>query len=155
MSMNEAELGRALLNVSAAGLGGVPDARQLTWKILERDRRRVRLLAGVTVLLWLLAAAAVVALLGLYFVQIVPHEAMLMREVGKAGNKFDGAHVAHTVAMSKGAALITGALAVLALAALFTVALVLASRRATLRQINASLTEISEQLRQLRAEGGR
>ena len=36
------------------------------------------------------------------------------------------------------------------MAALSTVLLVLASRRATLRQINASLLEISEQLKQLR-----
>jgi hypothetical protein len=40
-------------------------------------------------------------------------------------------------------------LAILALAALGTFLLVLASRRATLRQVNASLALISEQLRQL------
>jgi hypothetical protein len=36
------------------------------------------------------------------------------------------------------------------LAAICTVLLILLSRRATLRQINASLLEISEQLKQLR-----
>jgi Flp pilus assembly protein TadB len=38
----------------------------------------------------------------------------------------------------------------LLLAALFTILLVFSSRRATLRQINISLMEISEQLKQLR-----
>ena len=45
---------------------------------------------------------------------------------------------------------ITASIGVLALAAGSTVFLVLASRRATLRQINASLLEISEQLKALR-----
>ena len=40
--------------------------------------------------------------------------------------------------------------AALALAAICTVRLVFASRRATLRQLNASLIEIAEQLKQLR-----
>ena len=42
------------------------------------------------------------------------------------------------------------AVAVLTLATLCTVLLLFASRRATLRQVNASLVEISEQLKQLR-----
>jgi hypothetical protein len=42
----------------------------------------------------------------------------------------------------------------LLLAALGTVWLVFSSRRATLNQINLSLAEISEQLRQLRPPGG-
>jgi hypothetical protein len=45
---------------------------------------------------------------------------------------------------------ITASVGVLALAAGSTVLLVLSTRRATLRQINASLLEISEQLKQLR-----
>jgi hypothetical protein len=47
---------------------------------------------------------------------------------------------------------ITVSVGVLALAAGSTVFLVLASRRATLRQINASLLEISEQLKALRKQ---
>jgi type II secretory pathway pseudopilin PulG len=45
---------------------------------------------------------------------------------------------------------VAGAIVSLLLAALFTVLLVFSSRRATLRQINVSLMEISEQLKQLR-----
>jgi hypothetical protein len=43
---------------------------------------------------------------------------------------------------------------VMAVAALCTVLLILASRRATLRQVNASLLVISEQLRQARGRLG-
>jgi hypothetical protein len=46
--------------------------------------------------------------------------------------------------------LISFSVAVLALAALGTVLLIFASRRATLRQVNASLMVIGEQLKQLR-----
>jgi hypothetical protein len=45
---------------------------------------------------------------------------------------------------------IAGSVAALFLAALCTVLLVITSRRATLRQINLSLMELSEQLKQLR-----
>jgi hypothetical protein len=45
---------------------------------------------------------------------------------------------------------VTCSVGILAFAALSTVFLVMASRRATLRQVNASLLEISEQLKALR-----
>jgi len=47
--MTEPELRQALLWLDAANLAGLPDARQLTWMVLQRDQRRVRRLAGVTV----------------------------------------------------------------------------------------------------------
>jgi hypothetical protein len=49
-----------------------------------------------------------------------------------------------------GRLLVLGCIISLLLAAICTVLLTLLSRRATLRQINASLLEISEQLKQLR-----
>jgi hypothetical protein len=54
------------------------------------------------------------------------------------------------LAFEKGTLLIAFSVAILALAAFGTVLLNHASRRATLRQINASLLEISEQLKHLR-----
>jgi hypothetical protein len=45
---------------------------------------------------------------------------------------------------------VTVSVGILAMAALATILLVLATRRATLRQINASLLEISQQLKELR-----
>ena len=54
------------------------------------------------------------------------------------------------IAFKMGSVFITLAVGALTLAALCTTLLVLASRRATLRQVNANLVEISEQLKQLR-----
>jgi hypothetical protein len=59
------------------------------------------------------------------------------------------------VGFQKGTLLIAFSVAVLAVAALCTVLLLSASRRATLRQLNAGLLEVAEQLRRLRqAPGG-
>ena len=58
----------------------------------------------------------------------------------------------HLVAFYKGTLHIAFAVGALSLAAIFTVLLIFSSRRATLRQVNASLIEIAAQLKQLRAE---
>ena len=50
--MGEKELGRALLQLDSEHLTGNSDTRQQTWKILERDRRRVWWLTAITVALW-------------------------------------------------------------------------------------------------------
>jgi hypothetical protein len=55
------------------------------------------------------------------------------------------------MAVTMGAAILAATVGVLALACLGTVLLVFASRRATLRQIQASLADISAQLAELRA----
>jgi hypothetical protein len=154
--VNEKDLGRALLRLDAAELGGVPDARQLTWRIIERDRQRVRLLTAATVGVWLLATALVLAgLVGYGF--LMPEQAKLLREID-AGEltpaQREQAQRALLVGFQKGTLLIAFSVAVLALAALGTVLLLLASRRATLRQVNASLLEIAEQLQRLRPAAG-
>ena len=48
--MNERELGKALLKLDAAILGGAPDTHQSAWRIIERDRRVMRLFAALTIL---------------------------------------------------------------------------------------------------------
>jgi hypothetical protein len=55
--------------------------------------------------------------------------------------------------MEKTTAVVAISVAVLALAALGTVFLVFASRAATIRQVNATLVEISEQLKRLQQGG--
>jgi hypothetical protein len=150
--VNEKDLGRALLRLGAAELGGVPDTRQMTWQIIERDRQRVRLLTALTVGVWLLATVFVLAgLVGYGF--LMPEQAKLLREI-EAGEltpaQRDQAQRALLVGFQKGTLLIAFSVAVLALTTLGTVLLLFASRRATLRQVNASLMEIAEQLRRLR-----
>jgi hypothetical protein len=151
--MSEKELGRDLLKLDAATLAAVPDARQQTWNILARDRRRVRVLTGMTVCVWLLAALLVLGgLIG--FGLIFPMQAKLMTEMqeGKlTPAQREGTQLTILMGFQKGTLLIAFSVAVMSLTAVCTVFLILASRRATLRQVNASLIEISEQLKQLRS----
>ena len=163
--MSDKDLGKALLQLNSLDLAGVGNARQQTWQVLERDRRRVRLWTGVTVGLWLLAMLWVVFVL-VTFGLLMPMQAKLLQDPDKADERFKddpekakaAARMREPVVMNlilqKLVVNVTAALAVLSLAALATVFLVLASRRATLRQVNASLLEISEQLRLLRQVPG-
>jgi hypothetical protein len=61
----------------------------------------------------------------------------------------------HDLGLMKGTLLIAFSIAALTLAAICTVLLNLTTRRATLRQINASLLEISDQLKELRSSATR
>src|SRR5688572_24564338 len=151
--MSETDLGRALLKLDAAGLAGVPDARRQTWAVLERDRRRVRLLTAMTLAVWLLAVGLVVWVL-IAFGLLMPKHAKLMKDVHEGRiteavrEQVQGTHM-QMFAMTT--VTVAFAVGVLALAALCTVVLLIASRRATLRQVNASLVEIAEQLKRLAA----
>src|SRR5262249_12743277 len=86
--MNEKDLGKALLDLDAVTGSLAPDPRVLTARILERDRRRVRLLTWLAVGSWVLAAALVVFLLvmfGLLFPKMAQAhaEAKAMAELQK------------------------------------------------------------------------
>jgi hypothetical protein len=150
--MSEQDLRKALLRLDATQIAGVPDARQETWKVLEHDRRRVRLLTVLTVLTWLFAAVLVgIGLVGYGFT--FPQQALLMRNIeeGKlTPAERDQVQRLVLVAFQKGTLLIALSVGIMAVAALITVLLILASRRAMLRHINAALVEIGEQLKQLR-----
>jgi hypothetical protein len=143
--MTEKELGRALLNLDMAPSPPVTDPRQLTRNILERDRRRVRLLAVLATLFWFLTAAGIVCVCPFYVVIVAPR--LRAYQVGGAhldNDWSDWARVGDWAAYW-----ILGCIISLLLAATCTVLLILVSRRATLRQINANLVGISEQLKQL------
>jgi hypothetical protein len=152
--MSEKELGRALLHLDA-GLAGLLDVKEMTRRVLERDRRRVWWLTALTVALWLVALGMV---LGVFvaFGLLFPKQAKLVQDIeqGKIDPALrDRMHLKNQVVGNMINLLMAGSVGVLGLAALGTVLLVVASRRATLRQVSASLLEISEQLKRLR-EGG-
>jgi hypothetical protein len=150
--MSEHELRKALLRLDAMDLAGMVDARVQTWAVLERDRLRVRRLTALTVAVWVFAGLLILGGLVSYGF-IMPMQALLAQqaEEGKATPaQREEAQRQVLVAFMKGTLLIAFSVAVMAVAALTTVLLILASRRATLRQVNASLVEISEQLKQLR-----
>src|SRR5262249_10562549 len=147
--MTDKDLGETLLRLDAAQLAGErPDLRQQTAQILERDRRRLRWLTVVTVLVWL--SATVLIFTGLVaFGLLMPLRADLREEqMAKRLPAEERERLEKELPMAFHMANVPIAYSVAALtvAALCTVLLLSASRRATLRQVNANLIEISEQL---------
>lgn len=154
--MGEKDLGRSLLNLGATGLSGIPDVRQQTWTILDRDRRRVRFLTGLTLAVWLLSTALIWVVLvkfGLLFPQMAKLQMDAERGLLTAAQQAQMKD-ALLLGFQKGTLVIAFSVAVLGLAAFCSVLLNLASRRATLRQINASLVEIAAQLKGAQPGGG-
>jgi ABC-type Fe3+ transport system permease subunit len=162
MAKNERDLGDALLKFDAAGMAAVPDAKQQTERILRRDRRRLRWWTVLTIVAWLPAVIFILAVLvelGLLF----PLQAKLVkiREEQKAGVAKPGDEYVHNgrklnlpqlerdtdTAFKKLNVLTVLSVLALSFATLFSLILISSSRRATLRQINASLLEISQQLK--------
>lgn len=158
------------------------DARKTAEKVLQRDRKRIRRLAGVTIGLWLLAALLIPSVylpLGARVNQSVkiidadnPGTAMALRankpphtapltpdQIPNAVAKLQDHQwlmvqiIAHQWII--GGIILMLAMGAAILASASTVALAFTIRRATLRQISENLAEISEQLRQLqRGSGG-
>ncbi len=142
--MTANELGRALIHLEGAPAASVPQA--LARQILEHDRRRIRLLAGLATLFWILSGAGIVCLCPFYVMVVAPR--LRAYQVGRAQLSNDWNDWA--LAGDWAAYWILGCVIALLVAAICTVLLIVASRRATLRQINSSLLEICEQLKQLR-----
>ncbi len=149
--MGENELARALLELDG-NLPVLPDVRQLTRRVIERDRRSVRRWTVLTVLLWL-AALAMVLFVFVAMGLVMPLQAKLRmeKEAGKmAARDREAAEFEAQAAAQMLTLAVAASVGMLGLAALGTLFLVRASRRATLRQVSASLLEISEQLTALR-----
>ena len=152
--MSEKELGRALLDLDSRQLAGITDPREQTWKILERDRRRVWWLTALSISLW---AAAILMVLWMMvaFALIFPLQAKLRDEaqlarIGLTPEMGEDAQFKAQMMFQMGVVGVTVAVGVTCLAVLASLLLNIANRRATLRQINASLLEISQQLKELR-----
>jgi hypothetical protein len=119
---------------------------------LRRERWLVHLLTGLTVLLWLVAAAGVFFVVYVATWHIYPkqHKLMLDATLGREPvEKIVKIQELLFQAVEVCTYVVAASFVALTLAALCTVLLVLVSRRATLRQINAQLAEISTQLKQL------
>ena len=132
------------------------DASALAAEVFRRDRNRVRLLAGLTIALWVIAgllipsiflplAAKVVKTLDDLNQTAASGQTLTANEVVAA----TGPLFAYLIKIT----LVSFFLAITAaiLASITTIALALTIRRSTLRQVAANLAEISEQLRQLKS----
>jgi hypothetical protein len=150
--MSDKDIGKALLQLDAANLAGGPDLREQVSRVLQRDQRRVRLWTLLTAGLWLLAVTMVMGIL-IFLGLLFPMIAKL-----KAGDGQDRINEQQRqqlleesdIAFKMVSVLIAMSVGVLAAAALSTVFLLFASRRATLRQVSANLLEVSEQIKRLR-----
>jgi hypothetical protein len=155
--MDQHELGKALLRAGAAEGQELPDARLVAATVVARDQKRLRMLGGLILALWLVGAAGISFVL--YELSIyVPKYMRLMMKIEEGGvsmeqrqrfqeNNLGGFQI--------GLSLTVGSVAILALAALGTFLLVHASRRATLNQVNASLALITNRLQQLSRDDDR
>src|ERR1700726_3297377 len=141
--MTDKELAKALLQMGSSELHSTPDAGELTKKILARDRRRVWLVAAVTLFFWVMSA---LALFGFMFTLLG-----MIGEIQQPGRPPADPLIA---AVYKFLLVLAASLESLILAFLCTILLMFFSRRATLRQVNANLAEISHQLKELKQATG-
>jgi len=153
--MNEKELGDALLKWDAAKQTLGPDPRELTTKVLDRDKRRVWRLTIIAGVFW---TAALLIMLTVFVAGgfAFPRIAQLLQDhpaMDAGGN--DGPIHALAKITAVNIVLSTFSVVSLVLAGFGTMLLVRASRQATLRQVHAGLVEITDQIRQLRLANGK
>jgi len=155
--MSERDLSKSLLQAALAEQSGPLDSRDRTAQVLQRDRRRIRLLGAATLLLWLLGACGIAFVLYELYVHVPEYWAFRLEKSGTTSMERRQSITESSLAgFQIGIVVIACSVFVLALAALGTFLLVLDTRRATLRQINASLLLISqrlERLQELREQG--
>jgi hypothetical protein len=147
--MGEQELIRALQELVARH-APPPEPRRVSSELIARDRRRVRLLAGVTALLWLGGIAGVLYMILCFNRFIIAYSPVPPEDPAGWAAWSTGEAFRAKMELHHSLEACMAAVPALLLAALGTVWLVFSSRRATLNQINHSLAEISEQLRQMR-----
>ena len=136
-----------------------PNPHQIAMDIVRRDRWRVRLLAILSLICWLIATAGMLLLVyGLnklvIYIRIAdspvaqsarPSEPVTMSLSPQTVQMLNGTSLLH-----HSLPLVAGSIAAFMLAALFTVMLVFSSRKATLNHINMSLVQMSQELLQMR-----
>jgi ABC-type Fe3+ transport system permease subunit len=141
--MNDKELGKTLLTLDTIPKPSDIDARHMARNVVDRDRRRIRLLAGLSAFFWIAATAGIVWLATMYFFMVEPR--LQAYAEGRAQVEADWKDWARAGDIAARSLLVC--LVALLLAALSTVVLILLSRHATLRQINANLSELTERLK--------
>jgi hypothetical protein len=153
--MDEHELGESLLRAGAAEDRDFPDVPDLVATIIARDRRRLQVLGTLILALWLIGAAGIGFVLYELSIHVPEYMASIteIREGELSMDQRQRIQENNLFGFQIGLSITVGSVAILALAALGTFLLVLASRRATLRQVNASLALISDRLQQLARAG--
>jgi hypothetical protein len=151
--MTDDEIGKGLLNLNSEAARSEVDERHLARKTLQRDRRRVWLLAAAAVVLWLVAAASVFFVVYAAIFHLYPKQQQLMRDHAMGNlpvQQVIEIQSLHFRVVEIYTLVIAAAFVAATLAAVCTVLLVLVSRQATMHQINISLEELFKELQQRR-----
>jgi hypothetical protein len=151
--MSERELIQALQQLIKRHTPAL-EPRKLSNELMLRDRWRVRMLAGITALLWLGGIAGILYMVFWFNRFIIAYRPLTPMDGGlwEAWILTDEFHAKMELHRSLEYCMV--AVPALLLAALGTVWLVFSTRQATLNQINLSLGEIADQLRHLRPSIG-
>jgi hypothetical protein len=145
MTQNDFDSKLAAMLIQSYSAG---DARAITDETFRRDHRRVRILVVLSLFFWLLFAA------GMFLLVYGLHDFILYFRISPA-NPGDAGFVTQeqlnfwgTDLMYRSMPYIIGAVVALPLAAICTLLVISSSRQATLKRINFSLMQISDQLNQ-------
>ncbi len=141
--MSEKYLGDALLR------GENPiDLDAVTRHVLRRDRRRMWILGIVCVIAWMLVVMLPWATILPMVAKVAETSPEMNRQITLDHPGSPPSSISLAEVIKKGTiATFLGSLASMFVAAVFSVSFVIISRRATLRQVNARLMEISTQLK--------
>jgi hypothetical protein len=139
--MTERDFGRALLH------GEHPiDVEQLTRRVLRRDRRRMWILGTFCVIAWMLVVMLPWSTVLPMMAKVAEHLAATDPAGTGVNTPAEKLVLAQIVKVGT-LATFAGSLLSMLMASISTVGLIILSRRATLRQVNARLAEISDQLK--------
>ena len=141
--MNEQELASALRDLMRQ-YASETDTGAGAAHIIGRDKWRVRLLASLSIFFWLLGIAGLI-LLVLALDRLVVSIRIADAPAFRGGNMLHGPGLLH-----HSVPIILGSVVALLLGASLTLVLILTSRHATLRQINTSLGNLTQQISELR-----
>ncbi|MCX5677424.1 MAG: hypothetical protein NTX87_20785 [Planctomycetota bacterium] len=141
---SDRDVGEELLK-QAAGAKSPSDPLKTVEAVSRRQHRRLRLWAGLTISLWVLAGGYCVANVLLFLTFFFPKLAGFIADPSKAGRGASDLEFFHILAYYLLYSNVLGQVLLVAAAGM-TVVFVLKSRQATLRQIQASLDEISRQI---------
>ncbi len=145
--MNENEIGTGLARLGV--LRSADDERSLARKVLQRDQRRIWLLTGLAALFWAIAAAGVLFVVYVALFHLYPKQQLMMRASATGDlstEQLIEIQASHFRAVEICTLVVASSFIAATLAAICTLALILVSRQATLKQINANLAEMLERL---------
>jgi len=158
--MTESDFNSNFRNLLNEPLPPAPDPRHMAFELFQRDQRRTRILAGLSLLFWALGTAGIFLLvfnLNRIVMQAqihsfgAPHPPVFQKAPDDTSpDSIDTLFHDRLppIAFTKIFAIIEVSVVALLIAALLTVALVFSSRQATLNRINISLMQIADQLSQ-------